>query len=276
MRSLLPSEIELRVSTIKENGLQLLLYKTARVDMAFLDELYTPFGWSCEYCEIKGNLFCGISVKTEHGWVTKWDCGIESRESGGNEKKGEASDAFKRAGTKWGIGRELYTSPFIWVGSDKAMIAKDGRGNYTTHDRFSVLSIDVDNGNIVDLVIINDKTGNIVYSMTKNKTYLPNPPQDPKSGTKYLDTPNPPQDSKPELTPEQQAAKDRAGKAADKLGMTPTQRKAAYDRHGGDFVKLAEDLEGKAIAKECAADEQAIIDQATANTVKAVYGTVVR
>lgn len=79
-----------------------------------------------------------------------------------------------------------------------------------------------------------------------------------------------------ELTPEQQAAKDRAGKAADKLGMTPSQRKAAYDRHGGDFVKLAEELEGEAIAKECAADEQAIIDQATANAVKAVDGTVVR
>lgn len=79
-----------------------------------------------------------------------------------------------------------------------------------------------------------------------------------------------------ELTPEQLSAKDRAGKAADKLGMTPAQRKAAYDRHGGDFVKLAEELEGEAIAKECAADEQAIIDQATANAVKAVDGTVVR
>lgn len=79
-----------------------------------------------------------------------------------------------------------------------------------------------------------------------------------------------------ELTPEQLSAKDRAGKAADKLGMTPTQKKAAYDRHGGDFVKLAEELEGKAIAKECAADEQAIIDQATANAVKAVDGTIVR
>jgi hypothetical protein len=86
--------------------------------------------------------------------------------------------------------------------------------------------------------------------------------------------PKPPQAT--ELTPEQQAAKDRAGKAADRLGMTPTQRKSAYDRHGGDFVKLAEELEGKAIAKECAADEQAIIDQATANAVKAVDGTVVR
>lgn len=101
-------------------------------------------------------------------------------------------------------------------------------------------------------------------------------------GTKYRDnpkpaqSPNPQQDSKPELTPEQLSAKDRAGKAADKLGMTPAQRKAAYDRHGGDFVKLAEELEGKAIAKECAADEQAIIDQATANAVKAVDGTIVR
>lgn len=101
-------------------------------------------------------------------------------------------------------------------------------------------------------------------------------PDDNAESPKPQQAPNPPQDSKPELTTEQQAAKDRAGKAADKLCMTPTQRKAAYDRHGGDFVKLAEELEGEAIAKECAADEQAIIDQATANAVKAVDGTVVR
>lgn len=169
MRTLFPSEIDVRVSSIKENGLQLLLYKTARVDMSFLDELYTPFGWSCEYSEIKGNLFCGISVKTEHGWVTKWDCGIESRESGGNEKKGEASDAFKRAGTKWGIGRELYTAPFIWVSSEKANIKKDARGNFVTHDRFSVEIITIENGNIVELVIKNNNTGKNVYSMIDNQ-----------------------------------------------------------------------------------------------------------
>ena len=49
-------------------------------------------------------------------WVWKWDCGIESRADGdGNEKKGEASDAFKRAGFNIGIGRELYTTGFIFV-----------------------------------------------------------------------------------------------------------------------------------------------------------------
>lgn len=268
MRSLLPCEIELRVSTIKENGLQLLLYKTARVDMAFLDDLYTPFGWSCEYAEIKGNLFCGISVKTEHGWVTKWDCGIESRESGGNEKKGEASDAFKRAGTKWGIGRELYTSPFIWVGSDKVAITKDSRGNYTTHDRFSVSSIAVENGNIVALDIKNDKTGNVVFSMNKNKTPLHPQPQ----AHEPPQAPKPPRTPKPALTPEQLSAKDRAGKAGDKLGLTPSERKAAYDKHGGDFVKLAEELEAQVIAKECAPDEQAIIDQAARNVQKTFGG----
>ena len=109
IRNLLPEEYECRVNTIKANGLSLLLYKNARTDMNILDEVFGQDNWCDDYKEVKGNLYCGISVKTKDGWITKWDCGIESRGNDGNEKKGEASDAFKRAGTKWGIGRELYT-----------------------------------------------------------------------------------------------------------------------------------------------------------------------
>ena len=79
----------------------------------------------------------------------------------------------------------------------------------------------------------------------------------------------PPQAPKPALTPEQLAAQARAKIAGDKLGLTPAERKAAYDKHGGDFVKLTDELEGLAIAKECAPDEQAIIDQAARNHAKA-------
>ena len=141
MRMLKHDEIECRVNIINEKGLSLLLYKTARVDMAILDELY-PMAWECEYKEIKGNLFCGISVYTEKGKLTRWDCGVESREDGsGNEKKGEASDSFKRAGTKWGIGRELYTAPkLIWIkAGDFAMF--DNKGKKATYDKFSVYEI---------------------------------------------------------------------------------------------------------------------------------------
>lgn len=137
-RPLNKDEIEVKVKQVKDNGLVALLYKTARTDMDLLDETVGAENWECDYKEIKGNLYCGISIMVDGRKVEKWDCGIESREDDeGNEKKGEASDAFKRAGFKWGIGRELYTSPFIWIPADKANI-KTGNGKPKCYDKFIV------------------------------------------------------------------------------------------------------------------------------------------
>ena len=113
MRPLRADEIEVRVGQVYAKGVSMLLYKTARTDMAILDEVYGACGWQCDYKEIKNNMYCGIGVQSVSGdWVWKWDCGTESNTE---KEKGEASDAFKRAGFKWGIGRELYTAPFIWL-----------------------------------------------------------------------------------------------------------------------------------------------------------------
>lgn len=166
MRKLLPNEIEVKVKQVNKNGCLLLLYKTARVDMAILDEVYSPTGWQCDYKTINGVLYCGIGVNVDRGfseWVWKWDCGIESRDNDGMEKKGEASDAFKRAGFKWGIGRELYTAPFIWA---KVQTEQNEKGTWQLKDRFmkfNVDSIDYDEqGNIIALVIT-DQSGKVVY-----------------------------------------------------------------------------------------------------------------
>lgn len=116
MRALRPDEIEVRVGQVFEKGVSMLLYKTARTDMAILDELYGAENWQKDYKEVKGNLYCGIGIwdKAKGEWVWKWDCGTESNTE---KEKGEASDAFKRAGfnVAGGIGRELYTAPFIWL-----------------------------------------------------------------------------------------------------------------------------------------------------------------
>lgn len=162
-RFLRADEIEVKVKQVKENGLVCLLYKTARTDMDLLDETVSPANWENDYREIKGNLYAGIGIRQQNGsMVWKWDCGIESREDGeGNEKKGEASDAFKRAGFRWGIGRELYTSPFIWIKSDKADIKPNSFGGKTTFkcfDKFSVekIAYDENTGRIIGLAIRND------------------------------------------------------------------------------------------------------------------------
>lgn len=114
IRLLRKDEISVRQNQIKSDKVFLLLYKDARVDMALLDELFTPMGWKKSYREVGGNLFCTISAydTATQQWVEKEDVGVESNIE---KAKGEASDAFKRSGFNWGIGRELYTSPVIAV-----------------------------------------------------------------------------------------------------------------------------------------------------------------
>lgn len=159
-RNLNANEIECKISMINEKGLSLLLYKTARTDMQLLDETVGEYNWQCEYQEIKGNMYCGISIYDAYKkqWITKWDCGVES--AFGDKEKGEASDSFKRAGFKWGIGTELYTSPFIYVPAEKTNILKqtvNGKTKYVTTDKFYVEKIAITNNEITGLAIKNQK-----------------------------------------------------------------------------------------------------------------------
>ena len=170
-RFLTADEIEVKVKQVKEKGLVCLLYKTARTDMDLLDETVGPANWENDYREIKGNLYAGIGIRQDNGtMVWKWDCGVESREDGeGNEKKGEASDAFKRAGFRWGIGRELYTSPFIWIDAKCANIKDNTFNEKTTFrcfDKFRVLEIAYDEttGRIVKLAIGNDSKQVVAFA----------------------------------------------------------------------------------------------------------------
>lgn len=166
-RDLKADEIECKVATINEKGLSLLLYKTARTDMQLLDETVGAFNWKCDYKEVKGNMYCGISIyySNINEWITKWDCGVES--AFGDKEKGEASDAFKRAGFKWGIGVELYTSPFIYIPADKCDI-RPYKEKYMTYDKFHVEAIEITDKEITGLAIKNQK-GIRVFSWRKKE-----------------------------------------------------------------------------------------------------------
>lgn len=161
-RELKAEEIEVRVGMCRENGLSLLLYKTSRVDADILDETLGPMGWQCEFSDHKGTLFCKVGIMSQDGrWVWKEDAGAPSNMEA---EKGEASDAFKRACFKWGIGRALYTAPFIWVPGDKCQIVKDQRGKPTCRDEFRVAKVAYDDGRLTGVKIVNARTGSIVYS----------------------------------------------------------------------------------------------------------------
>ena len=151
-RDLTAEDIEVRVQSAKPNGVVLLLYKNARVDMNILDETVGAENWQREHYECKGNLFCRVGMRiSAEDWAWKADCGTESNTEA---QKGEASDSFKRACFNWGIGRELYTSPFIWVGADKCNI-----NNGKCYDKFAVEKIKIENKQITGLAIKNVTTG---------------------------------------------------------------------------------------------------------------------
>ena len=154
-RDLKAEEIECRVQQVKDTGLVLLLYKDSRTDMNILDETVGAENWQREHYECKGNLFCRVGIKCGDEWVWKSDCGTESNTEA---QKGEASDSFKRACFNWAIGRELYTSPFIWIPSDKCNI-KQINNSYKCFDNFTVEKIIIENKQITALAIWN-KTQN--------------------------------------------------------------------------------------------------------------------
>lgn len=182
IRKLRADEIEARVGIVKKNGISLLLYKDARCDMNILDETFGIMGWQRKHELINGSLFCTVSIKGEDGeWIGKQDVGVQSYTEA---VKGAASDSFKRACFNVGIGRELYTAPFIWIPSDKVNIVEDN-GKLKVKDSFHVSYISYDEGGKVirSLEIRNQKNeivcqfnmGNKVSkqaSQTANKNQL--------------------------------------------------------------------------------------------------------
>lgn len=150
-RDLTEKEIECRIGMVKDKGLSLLLYKDARVDMNLLDEVVGSANWQREHYEVKGNLYCRVGIKLDGEWVWKSDCGTESN---AEAQKGEASDSFKRACVNWGIGRELYTAPFIWVPANACTI-----DNKKCYDEFFVEKIIIKEKKITAIAIWNKTKG---------------------------------------------------------------------------------------------------------------------
>lgn len=168
-RSLTAEDVECRVSQVGKDceWVTLLLYKNARTDMRILDETVGPENWQREHYDCKGNLYCKIGINTNYAhpelpdrWVWKSDCGAESYT---DKEKGEASDAFKRAGTNWGIGRELYESPFIFIyqknkdGSENYRVKTKSDGKTVVDSKFLVTAMAVENGAVVGLNIESTK-----------------------------------------------------------------------------------------------------------------------
>lgn len=181
-RLLKPDEISCRVQQVTDSaGAIILLYKDARVDMNILDETYGAMNWKREHHTIDGNLFCTISIWDEDKaqWVSKQDVGVESATEA---TKGEASDAFKRAGFNWGIGRELYTGPFIFVqlvGDEVKRNSMTGKNQATFKFGLTVKSITYNENREIEKLVLVDKKGKVRFEHgSKANDLLPAEPQD--------------------------------------------------------------------------------------------------
>lgn len=169
-RKLTPSEVEVRINQVSEKYTQLLLYKTARTDAILLDETVKAENWQSDYKQIKEDIYAGIGIydESKQQWVWKWDTG-----TAGNfePEKSIASDSFKRAGFKWGIGRELYTAPKIAVMNEVigGVYSRDSGGKKywnlnKPYQTFYVKSLDYNSNNEISKLTIADSKGNIIWS----------------------------------------------------------------------------------------------------------------
>lgn len=179
IRLLTAREIECRVSRIKGDGLTLLLYKDARCDMAILDETFGPLNWQRHHSRDNANCIVSVWDEGKQQWIDKEDVGTESNTEA---IKGLASDSFKRACVNIGIGRELYTAPYIWINAANCKISQEG-GKLKCTDRFEVSDIGYNEHREINrLVIVNAKTKSVVFEYGTGK-------RNPKSQGEPLDDP---------------------------------------------------------------------------------------
>ena len=170
-RTLSASDIDCRIQSIGQNktgavGATILLYKDARVDMRMLDEVVGAMNWQREHKLIGDRLYCTVSIyNSENGqWISKSDVGIESNTA---KEKGQASDAFKRACFNWGIGRELYSAPFVYIQLDKSEYS-ERNGKLTSNAKFKVKDIAYNASSNIVRLVVEDNKGQVRYTFGNN------------------------------------------------------------------------------------------------------------
>lgn len=158
-RKLTAEEIDCRPSTCNKWGVGLLLYKDARCDMNILDDTVGPMNWQRHHTRDNANCIVAIWDEDKKQWIEKEDTGTESFTE---KEKGLASDSFKRACFNWGIGRELYTAPNMFVGKKDLETHEENNGKWTCKDTFKVVEIEYSEDKIVFVKVLNQKTNNYI------------------------------------------------------------------------------------------------------------------
>ena len=144
-----------------------LLYKDARCDQRLLDETVGAFNWQRKHSRDNANCIVSIWDEEKKMWIEKEDTGTESNTEA---EKGLASDSFKRACFNWGIGRELYTAPKIFIAlSDAEYTSNGGKVKVASKVSFDVAEIGYDDKRNINRLVIVDGTGAVRYSFGSDK-----------------------------------------------------------------------------------------------------------
>ena len=159
-RLLRAEEIEVRIASCNRGGVQLLLYKSARVDANILDETVGNLNWSKTYTRDNHNCILSIWDSEKNCWIQKEDTGTESYSEA---EKGLASDSFKRAGFAFGIGRELYTAPNIFIFASDLVTYKDDGMKCRCYDSFRVVEVVYNHNRTINSVVIENLNTHRTY-----------------------------------------------------------------------------------------------------------------
>ena len=120
-----PRDVQFKPSVLSKDGRRALAlaYIEARAVMDRLDEVVGPSNWKDSYRVLADRrndeggqveVECRLAIRLDDRWIVKADVGS------GDDLKAAYSDALKRAGVKWGIGRYLYSLPAVWADYDQA------------------------------------------------------------------------------------------------------------------------------------------------------------
>ena len=184
-RPLRADEIDCRVGSMGKDGCSLLLYKDARCDQILLDEAVGPMGWQRHHSRDNANCTVSIYDTDFKQWVEKEDTGTESNTE---KEKGLASDSFKRACFNWGIGRELYTAPFIWIPADRYKTKQTASGKTVIKGGFKCTELAVTDGKITALAIGYSEFGRDYETVFSLNGKLPKAPKKPADEDKQVET----------------------------------------------------------------------------------------
>jgi hypothetical protein len=117
-KPLTADEIEWKITSRKDGQTNIAPYTDARAVMSRLDEAFGPFGWQVRYTPARVGEEYGMiaAIAVKHPESNEW---IEKQDGSGPTDiepfKGGVSGALKRAATVWGIGRELYAYPRVFI-----------------------------------------------------------------------------------------------------------------------------------------------------------------